>query len=101
MSWRRWQSSPAFAWLLPGSFPFPGKNLAGLKSRVNLKSIGLALYNYHGVCGVFPPGGIFDARETAFFGWPVSLMPYIASGPEYSMIDFGVPWNDPKNAGVF
>lgn len=86
-------------WLLPGLVP--PKKPDSLKSRSNLKSIGRALYSYHDTYEAFPPGGIFDSRERAFFGWPVSLMPYMASGPEFSMIDFRVPWNDARNAEVF
>jgi hypothetical protein len=63
--------------------------------------VGMALHNYHEVYRVFPPGGVFNASETAFFGWPVSIMPFVASGPEYDMIDFRLPWNDPRNADVF
>lgn len=70
-------------------------------SRNNLKGIGLALHNYHAVYQLLPAGGIFNAREIPFFGWPVSIMPFMASGPEYDMIDFNVPWSDPKNADVF
>jgi len=71
------------------------------QSKNNLKQIGLAMSNYHDDHKVLPPGGMFDARETPFFGWPVSIMPYMSASPHYNAIEFNVPWNDAKNEGVF
>lgn len=68
-------------------------------SKNNLKQIGLGLYNYHDVYHVFPPGGIYDARETELFGWLAFILPFLDA--THIEIDFSVPWNDPKNAEIF
>ena len=71
------------------------------QSKNNLKQIGLAISNYYDGHKVLPPGGIFDAKETPFFSWLVSIMPYMDASPRYNAIDFNVPWNDARNEGVF
>jgi hypothetical protein len=70
-------------------------------SKNTLKQLALALHNYNEAFGVLPPGGVFDTRDTPYFGWHVSIMPFTASGPEFNMINFNVPWNDPNNAEIF
>lgn len=70
-------------------------------SKNGLKHIGFALRDYHANWQLLPPGGIFNARETPFFGWPVSILPYVDASPIYNMVNFSVPWNDPANADIF
>jgi prepilin-type N-terminal cleavage/methylation domain-containing protein/prepilin-type processing-associated H-X9-DG protein len=60
----------------------------------NLRQLGLALYNFEGVNGAFPPGmmsstpNISNAEATGF----TCLLPYLEQDPIYRIYDFGQPW---------
>ncbi len=62
--------------------------------RSHLKQLGLALHNYAGSHGMFPPGHMdtytdgISAGARHHFGWLTSLLPYVDQGPLYSQIDF-------------
>lgn len=66
----------------------------------NLKQLGLALNNYHGVEQCFPPGmitfqsNISQAEGTGF----TLLLPYLEQDNTYKIYDFEKPWWDPVNA---
>ena len=49
------------------------------QSKNNLKQPGLAIYNYHDVNSVLPPGGDVLADGTAKHGWYTRLVPYLAA----------------------
>jgi hypothetical protein len=70
-------------------------------SKNNLKQIGLALHNYHDVHATLPPGAVVDTDDRMHHGWQTQLLPYLDQAPLYNRIDFGVPWDDPRNAGNF
>src|ERR1700731_3266414 len=59
-----------------------------LKCQNNLKQIGLALHNYAGVTGSFPP-----AYQASFYGvgwgWGSYLLPYLEQQPLYNQL--GLP----------
>ncbi|QDT40779.1 hypothetical protein Pan241w_08380 [Gimesia alba] len=67
----------------------------------NLKSIGLALHNYHDDHRCFPPGGIIREDDTAMHGWMMMIMPYLDANPLSVMIDYDQPWDHPVNVPVF
>ncbi len=69
--------------------------------RNNLKQIGLALQNYHDNHLSFSPGGIFSADDVPFHGWEAALLPYVDQNPFYNLIDFHVPWDDPRNVEYY
>jgi hypothetical protein len=71
------------------------------QSRYNLKSIAIALHTYVEGFQVLPPGGIFDADGNGYFGWQVSIMPYVVKDPLYYRIDQKGRWNDSRNAALF
>lgn len=62
-----------------------------------LRQFGLALYNYHDVYSVFPPGGIIGPDGTAYRGWTTAVLPYLDASPLYNQIDQNVPWDSPRN----
>ena len=64
----------------------------------NLRQIGLALHNYHGRAGSFPPGFLaVDARGnpdldgTNGFGWAAFLLPELDQEPLHAALDFEHP----------
>jgi prepilin-type N-terminal cleavage/methylation domain-containing protein/prepilin-type processing-associated H-X9-DG protein len=74
------------------------ESAAKLQCQNNLKQIGLALHNYHGVYKRFPPGysaaGPYSdgATDTApGWGWPAFLLPYLEQGNLHKQIDFSQP----------
>ncbi len=63
----------------------------------NLKQVGLALHNYHGAIGSFPPGLISrpdpatgDNAGTGW-AWASMILPEIEQGPTYDAINFSLP----------
>ncbi|QDV48901.1 DUF1559 family PulG-like putative transporter [Gimesia fumaroli] len=66
-----------------------------------LKSIGLALHNYHDTYRFFPPGGIIREDDVAMHGWLMMIMPYLDANPLSVMIDYDQPWGHPANIPVF
>lgn len=71
------------------------------QSKNNFKQLWLGLVNYHDTFRTFPPGGTFDEEGVAHHSWATFLDPYLAASPFYSLVDFNVPWDDPKNVDVF
>ena len=64
----------------------------------NLRQIGLALHNYHGRAGSFPPGflavdedGRPDLDGTNGFGWAAFLLPELDQKPLHTALDFERP----------
>jgi prepilin-type N-terminal cleavage/methylation domain-containing protein/prepilin-type processing-associated H-X9-DG protein len=53
----------------------------------NLKQIGLALHNYHGVFKKFPAGWVGNgAAPNLSYGWPTLTLPYLEQNTLYSRI---------------
>jgi prepilin-type N-terminal cleavage/methylation domain-containing protein/prepilin-type processing-associated H-X9-DG protein len=61
-----------------------------MKCTNNLKQIGLAIHNYEGVYGTFPPAATRVANTTSMHGptWWVYTMPYMEQGSAYNKIVF-------------
>src|SRR5262249_25112055 len=54
----------------------------------NLKQIGLALHNYHGVFKMFPPGWVgTGAAPHLSYGWPTFILPYMEQTNLYNRIN--------------
>jgi len=65
-----------------------------LQCANHLKQLGLALHNYHGSYGFFPPGVQFDEGEVARYSdnfrpnWVILSLPYMEQQPLYDSFDF-------------
>jgi prepilin-type processing-associated H-X9-DG protein len=92
-------------WLLTSEEPLVDHGSRRFISRVissnNLKQIGLGLHNYHESHKTFPPAGTFDAVGRPLHGWQAMLLPFIEQKDLHDRIDFGVPWDHPRNAPAF
>jgi prepilin-type N-terminal cleavage/methylation domain-containing protein/prepilin-type processing-associated H-X9-DG protein len=77
---------------------------ARVKCKNNLKQMGLALHNYHGSLGHFPPGylatnpgpGLSDDHGPGW-GWGALLLPYLEQDNLYRQIQLAKDITDPVN----
>src|ERR1700754_1790966 len=67
---------------------------ARIKCANNLKQIGLALHNYEGVNGKFPPAGVYQANWSGD-AWSAHsrILPYIEQANTFLQVDFTQPAN--------
>src|SRR5260370_30305293 len=79
---------------------------ARMKCGNNLKQIGLALHNYHGVYNCFPSGYLCQPPQAnpnyTAPGWGCGalLLPYIEQDNLYKQINFNLPVEDPSHLTV-
>ncbi|MBS0262054.1 MAG: DUF1559 domain-containing protein [Planctomycetes bacterium] len=66
----------------------------------NLKQFGLAVANYEGSYGTFPPGRIQDAAGNDYHSWAALVLPLMDQGNMYNQYNFNLYWNDPANAAI-
>jgi prepilin-type N-terminal cleavage/methylation domain-containing protein len=79
-----------------------------VQCRSNLRQIGLALHNYHGVHSGFPPAFLGQASGwRASWTWTVFLLPYLEQGPLFDDLDRattpfggGTDWADMPTAAT-
>ncbi len=69
--------------------------------RNNLKTIGLALWNYNNRYGSFPPAYTVDSGGRPLHSWRTLILPFIEEEVLYSSIDLSRPWDDPANKAAF
>jgi prepilin-type N-terminal cleavage/methylation domain-containing protein/prepilin-type processing-associated H-X9-DG protein len=66
----------------------------------NLKQIGLALMNYEGVYGTFPPGdsrGGPSGKQYPWVAWGALILPYIEQNSVAQIYNYNQDWNAPAN----
>src|SRR5262245_34451858 len=56
--------------------------------KKNLKQIGLAIHNYHGVYKLFPLSTASDRNNANTHVWGEMILPYLDQTPLYNLIDF-------------
>jgi prepilin-type N-terminal cleavage/methylation domain-containing protein/prepilin-type processing-associated H-X9-DG protein len=74
----------------------------------NLKQIGLAIHNYNGSLGCFPPGYVSlvpgvqptDLELGPGWGWGTMILPFIEQAPLYHAANFNLPITDPGSQTV-
>lgn len=91
----------ALAALLPPAVMQAREAARRSQSRNHLKSLGLALHNYHDVHQTLPPGAVVNDDGTGRHGWYIQLAPYVDAAPMFSQVNFDLDWNHPRNAHVF
>lgn len=62
-----------------------------------LKSIGMALHNYHATYGSFPPAYTADDQGRPLTSWRVLILPWLEEKALYDRYDQTQPWNSPVN----
>lgn len=68
--------------------------------RSNLRQVGLAALNYHGVHRHLPPPKLGSAGTTPLGSTWVLLLPYLEQNGRYSQYDLTKSINDPQNAPI-
>lgn len=71
-----------------------------LQCKNQLKQIGLALHNYHDICGSFPAGWQWEATKTSAYGWVVPLLPFLEQRPIYDRTYRNLLLTHPHNTVV-
>lgn len=66
----------------------------------NLRSIGLAMHNYHDTFMCFPPAVISDENGQPIRSWRVAILPFVAEAPLYEQYDSSEPWDGPNNRAL-
>lgn len=88
--------------LLMVFFPTPrgGSRPAGLRAqcRNSLRNVVLALQNYEGKYGTFPPAVVTDKHGKPMHSWRVLILPFLDRNDLYKRYRFNEPWNGPNNS---
>ncbi|MFN3149382.1 DUF1559 domain-containing protein [Bremerella sp.] len=63
----------------------------------NLKSIGLALHNYHDTYGTLPPAVVTDSEGQPLYSWRVLVLPFLEEQDLYDQFDLSQPWDSAAN----
>jgi RNA polymerase sigma factor (sigma-70 family) len=72
---------------------------ARAQSRNNLKTIGIAMHNYHDMMGSFPPAATYGRDGKPQLSWRVLLLPFLGDkeGELYKQFHLNEPWDSPHN----
>jgi RNA polymerase sigma factor (sigma-70 family) len=65
--------------------------------RQQLKTLGLALHNYHEVHGYLLPPAILDKKGQPILSWRVAILPFIEQQALYQQFKLDEPWDSPHN----
>ena len=71
---------------------------ARTKCQNNLKQIGLAVHNYEGANGCFPPAGSYvKGASSVSYSTLAVILPYVEQENLQKLMDFALPYTDPVN----
>ena len=68
--------------------------------QCHLKQLGLALLNYHGTHGCFPPAHLCDQNGKPMHSWRVLILPFVEQQALYGQYDLSEPWNGANNSSL-
>jgi len=83
--------------LIPPVTSVPRINSRLDHSMNQLKSIGLALDNYHDVYGTLPPTVVTDSDGRPLYSWRVLILPFLEQPHLYDQFDLAQPWDSETN----
>lgn len=63
----------------------------------HLRSITIAVHNYHNTYGTLPPAYTVDSAGKPLHSWRVLILPFLGEKSLYEQIDLTKPWDDPVN----
>jgi Protein of unknown function (DUF1559) len=66
--------------------------------QANLRTISLALQNYHTTYGSFPPAYTTDAAGRPMHSWRVLILPFAGETALHKVYRCDEPWNGPNNS---
>jgi RNA polymerase sigma factor (sigma-70 family) len=67
------------------------------QSMDNLKSLTLAMHNYHDMNGQFPPAAVYSKDGKPLLSWRVLLLPYLDQRDLFAQFKLDEPWDGPTN----
>ncbi len=70
---------------------------ASRESTNRLKQLALAMHNYVGAYGQFPPAAIYSKEGKPLLSWRVLLLPYLDQQDLYSKFKLDEAWDGPTN----
>lgn len=89
-------------WLVRSPEPLTNGGMKTTSARSvsanNLKTIGVATYNYSSANQDWLPRSQFDAGGRALHSWQTVLLPYIEQDALYRQVDMSKSWQHPSNA---
>jgi RNA polymerase sigma factor (sigma-70 family) len=68
-----------------------------MQSLKNLKSIAIAMHDYHSVLGTLPPSAVLDKNKKPLLSWRVLLLPYLGEQELFKQFKLDEPWDSPHN----
>lgn len=64
----------------------------------NLRTLAMAMHNYHHAYGRFPPAFVSDEKGRPMHSWRVLILPFLGEQGLHDAYDFDEPWNGPSNS---
>ncbi len=80
---------------LPDFGPF--RSAINIKDTNKLKTLTLAMHNYHDAAKSFPASSTSDAKGKPLQSWRIALLPYLEQSELYEKIKKDEPWDSPYN----
>ncbi len=70
------------------------------KCMNNMKTIALAMHNYHSAKNTFPPAYIASKEGKPLLSWRVAILPYLDQKALYDEFHHDEPWDSPHNKAL-
>jgi len=80
----------------PPRSPKPSAEAARIRDR-NLRTILLAMHNYHSANGAFPAAAFRTRFGVPLLSWRVAILPYLDQKALYDEFHLDEPWDSPHN----
>jgi prepilin-type processing-associated H-X9-DG protein len=66
----------------------------------NLRTIALAMHNYHSTNNAFPRPAITDGKGKLLLSWRVAILPFLDQQALYNRFKLDEPWDSPHNQAL-